>query len=44
MTVICAILLYRLGHQKKFKRKQVREKDKKKIINSNAIVHDSISK
>ena len=31
MTVICAILLYRLGHQKKnYKRKQVREKDKKK--------------
>ena len=31
MTVICAILLYRLGHQKKnYKRKQVRKKDKKK--------------
>ena len=44
MTVICAILLYSLGHPKKiYKRKQVREKDKKKI-NSNAIVHDSISK
>ena len=31
MTVICATLLYRLGHQKKnYKHKQVREKDKKK--------------
>ena len=45
MTDICAILLYRLGHPKKnYKHKQVREKDKKKkIINSNAIVHDSIT-
>ena len=43
MTVICATLLYRLGHEKNYKRKQVRKKkDKKK--NSNAIVHDSISK
>ena len=33
MTVICAILLYRLGHQKKFKRKQVREKKTKKKKN-----------
>ena len=31
MTVICAILLYMLGHPKKiYKHTQVREKDKKK--------------
>ena len=32
MTVICAILLYRLGHPppKNYKHAQVREKDKKK--------------
>ena len=43
MTVICAILLYRLGHPKKFvSTKKVRERQKKKY--SNAIVHDSITK
>ena len=30
MTGICAILLYRLGHQKNYNHEQVREKDKKK--------------
>ena len=38
MTVICAILLYRLGHPKKnYKHTQVREKDKKNKFQCNSV-------
>ena len=36
MTVICAILLYRLGHQKNYNHEQVREKDKKNKFQCNS--------